>query len=231
MTDYNKKYIKYKLKYLNLLEKQNGGWFSSEITNESTKEEVLKAVKKNGNELKKASDTLKADKVIVLAAVNQNGLALQYASEKLKADEEVVLAAVKQNGLAFEFISEELKKIIDRVIKVETAEFENGDFGKFKLGTILKTIDTNINTDIYKKIIFAAYSQNKEAIKFFSKNWVLHIIEEKQESIVHISDALKKDMDVIKLAVWYYKENIQHASKELQDDIIIKKIKNRVRHI
>jgi hypothetical protein len=39
----------------------------------------------------------------VLKAVKQDGLYLQYASEELRGDKEVVLAAVKQNGRVLEY--------------------------------------------------------------------------------------------------------------------------------
>ena len=57
------------------------------ITVNSTKQDVLAAVAKNGLALRYASETLKNDRDVVLAAVAQNGLALEYASETLKNDE------------------------------------------------------------------------------------------------------------------------------------------------
>ena len=73
------------------------------------KEEVLAAVKNNGNNLANASEALKADKEVVLAAVNNWGSALEYASKGLRADKEVVLAAVINNGPALQYASDELK--------------------------------------------------------------------------------------------------------------------------
>ena len=59
----------------------------SKITVNSTKQDVLAAVTRNGFALKYASETLKDDRDVVLAAVAQNGFALEYASETLKNDE------------------------------------------------------------------------------------------------------------------------------------------------
>lgn len=58
------------------------------IDKNSTKEEVLKAVKRD-----------------------RWGLALEWASE-FRGDREVVLEALKQNGFAFEYISSSLKSEI-----------------------------------------------------------------------------------------------------------------------
>jgi len=58
------------------------------IDENSTREEVIKAVKRNGHALEYASETLKNDKDIVLETVKQNGYALQYASYKLRNDKE-----------------------------------------------------------------------------------------------------------------------------------------------
>jgi hypothetical protein len=44
---------------------------------------VLKAVKRNVNSLKLATEELKNDKEFILKAVNQDGNSLEYASEKL----------------------------------------------------------------------------------------------------------------------------------------------------
>ena len=68
------------------------------INKNSTKQEVLEAVRLNGYALCFASDELRNDREVVLAAVNQEGWALRHASEELQNDREMVLAAVKQWG-------------------------------------------------------------------------------------------------------------------------------------
>ena len=59
-----------------------------EINKNSTKEEVLKAVKEKGWALFYAFDGLRNDKEVVLAAVKQWGKALKFASQELQNDEE-----------------------------------------------------------------------------------------------------------------------------------------------
>ena len=51
------------------------------INKNSSREEVLAAVKSYGHDLEYASDDLKADREIVLVAVKSNGFALEYASD------------------------------------------------------------------------------------------------------------------------------------------------------
>ena len=74
-----------------------------------SKEEMLKAVTRNGRALKDAAPQLQEDLEVVRAAVTQNGLAFQFADYLLRADREVVLAAVTLDGRAFWFASKELK--------------------------------------------------------------------------------------------------------------------------
>ncbi len=80
----------------------------------STREEVLEAVKKDGLALKHfskhVSEWWQGDKEIVLEAVKQNGHALKYASWYLKGDKEVVMEAVKQDYRAVNLANERLKK-------------------------------------------------------------------------------------------------------------------------
>ena len=49
------------------------------IDKNSTKEEVLEAIKGEGVALRDASEELKGDRDVVMAAVRQDGTALQYA--------------------------------------------------------------------------------------------------------------------------------------------------------
>ena len=84
----------------------------------STKEEVLEAVKKRGYALAYASDIVKLDKEVVLEAVKQNGFALQYASRAMKDDEDVVMAALSQCWEAVEYASNKIKyEIIQNWLK------------------------------------------------------------------------------------------------------------------
>jgi len=53
----------------------------------------------------------------VLEAVKQAGYALQYASEELRGDHEVVMEAVKENGYVLKYASMQLKEDRDFIVK------------------------------------------------------------------------------------------------------------------
>ena len=152
------------------------------ITHESTREEVLAAVRQDGRELryvseewqgdrevvlaavmkdgrafKYALENLRADREFVLTAVQQNGLALEDASPALKADRDVVLAAVKRNGLALEFASEELKGDKD----VVTAAVQ-------QYGYALKDASPELKAD--KDFVLTAVQRNVCALQFASED-------------------------------------------------------------
>ena len=61
------------------------------IDEKSKKAEVLPVVRKNGLDLKNASEELRGDREVVIRAVRQNGYALRYASEELRGDRDVVM--------------------------------------------------------------------------------------------------------------------------------------------
>ena len=60
----------------------------SGITSRSSRSEVLKAVKQNGDALQYASAALQDDREIVLEAVKQDLDSIEYASAALKDDRE-----------------------------------------------------------------------------------------------------------------------------------------------
>ena len=65
------------------------------INENSTKEEVLKAVRQYGNTLKYASDKLRNDRDVVLEAVKQDEYTLLWASNELKNNKEFIMLVDK----------------------------------------------------------------------------------------------------------------------------------------
>jgi hypothetical protein len=88
------------------------------IDGNSTKAEVLKAVKRDGYALKFASEELRNDKEVVIAAVGykgtflRHGRALKYASEELRNDIDVVRAALSQSWDAVNYASRQIQRKI-----------------------------------------------------------------------------------------------------------------------
>ena len=71
---------------------------------------IIEAVKRDGSDLKYASESVKNDRDIVSEAVEKNGGFLSYASEELRDDEELALiAAHSKNFISFQDLSEGLR--------------------------------------------------------------------------------------------------------------------------
>ena len=82
------------------------------INKNSTKEEVLEAVKKYGWLINYASDRLKDDKEVVLEAVKKDGYYLRYASDRLKNNKEVVFEAVKEGIYSIDYASDKIQILV-----------------------------------------------------------------------------------------------------------------------
>merc|ERR1719264_743499 len=82
----------------------------AELSVRADKKIALAAMKKDGDSLQHAADTLKADKSVVLAAVTKNGYAFRDAADTLKANKDfVVRAVVAGDGYALQFATDTLK--------------------------------------------------------------------------------------------------------------------------
>ena len=125
------------------------------INENSSRDEVLAAVRQNGYALEYASKDLRADKEVVLAAVKQKGWAIHCASEDLRKDKKVVLAAVRQKGCALKFSSEDLRK--DKEVVLEAVK-EDGFVLRFALGGLRED----------KEVVLAAVKQTGYALQFAS---------------------------------------------------------------
>lgn len=109
---YKEKYLKYKLKYMELKKNnKNYGHIKREDHHEVKKQPVklteddkviLKKIQRKGKLLSKYQQYEDND-VMVNAAIKNNGLALEFASQRLRNDKDIILTAVKQNGLAIKF--------------------------------------------------------------------------------------------------------------------------------
>lgn len=151
---------------------------------------VLAAVKKKGNVLVFAADSLKAHKEVVVAAVSQrvlergSPLALEYATDSLKADKEVVLAAVANHGQALYYATDSLKADKEVVL---AAVAQNGDAIEYgnKTAPMLAAL--------------AAVAQNGLALK-------------------NASEVLKSDKDVVMVAAQSHDVALKFAKSGLNQD-------------
>ena len=69
-----------------------------------SKEVVLAAVRRDGEDLKYAPYDCLVDRGILLAAVSQNGLSVRHALQNERDDKEIALAAVRSRGDAIDFL-------------------------------------------------------------------------------------------------------------------------------
>ena len=113
MSDYKYKYLKYKIKYLELLQ-QHGGVLTGVEKKLYRKYESLEQLKKKGKFGSVAQDSslfsgLVFTKGIVLQYLQNNGNELQFAPDELKKDIEIIKLAVRKNPEAIVFASPKLK--------------------------------------------------------------------------------------------------------------------------
>ena len=208
------KYIKYKMKYLNLKKIQRGGGVFDKTNPDSmnNKADVLAAVTKNGSLLRYVSDTLKNDKEVVLAAVTNDGYALEFASETLRNDRDVVLVAVKKYGSLLRFASPTLKGDKGVVLAAVT-----------NYGWALEIASQELQND--RDIVLPIVIKNGSLLRYVShtlkgdKAVVLAAVTNYGLALAFASTELKNDRDVVLAALT--KNTFRFASPELQMDPII----------
>lgn len=79
------------------------------INENSSKEEVLAAVKVDGYQLTNASTALKNNREVVFAAVTQYGYAIKFASCEMRKHKDIMLAAVRYDGEFLHLAAENLQ--------------------------------------------------------------------------------------------------------------------------
>ena len=151
---------------------------------------VLKSVKKNGLDLKYASDDLKDDFSIVMTAVKQNGNALKNASTYFRKDPEIVLTAVMNKGKAILYADKSFFKNYKIVLNVVKTY---GDFLYI------------ISEDSSNKLIFN-YEIFLEAVK--DTGLVLSLA----------SDDFKNDIKIVSEAFKSDHESLEYAGEEILND-------------
>ena len=147
------------------------------IDKNSTKEEVLAAVKEWGLSLQYASEALKADKEVALVAVRKNWSALQYVGESLKTDRELVIEAARQDWRTTTrpeiFVRDELKiKKRDFLVSLLLPSEELKKDKEIVLllilqyGSALEFVSKELQAD--KEVVLAAVKQDWRALDFAS---------------------------------------------------------------
>ena len=153
---FKKKYLKYKTKYINLINNLQGGGDRSII---SDKEQLLLLIEQNPEYLQLASDKLKGDKYIAKKALCKDGLSFQYLSLFLQQNKKLALIAVENNGLAIQYFSKKLQ--LDKDI-IKAAIIQNAEAYTF----IPKETSEDVN------FIINMIKINKDVYKYISENYI-----------------------------------------------------------
>jgi hypothetical protein len=106
----------------------------------NNKEIVMEAIRKNANTLQCASDELKNDKTFILEIIKIDGNALQYVSSYLKNDKEVVMEAIKQKAYVLSYASKKIKN--DKTFIFEAVQ-KNGFVLEFASKALQKYFKSN----------------------------------------------------------------------------------------
>ena len=176
------------------------------------RDEVLAAVKEDGNALEYADESLKKNKEIVMAAVKQDGRTLDYADESLKKNKDIVMAAVKQGGWeTLDYADESLKKNKEIVM---AAVKQNG--------WALQYADDSLKKD--REIVLAAVKQNCGALDYADeslkkdKGIVLAGVKQNGNALQDADESLKKDKEIVMAAVKQDGRTLKYADKSLKKD-------------
>ena len=137
---------------------QNDGFDLKRLSDtlRANREVVLAAVKQNGHALQFAGGGLRADREIVHAAIQRHGGALRFADPSLRANREVVLAAVQENGLTLQFASDKLRA--NRKVVLAAVQ---------QHGLALQDASKDLCAD--REVVLAAVRQDGMALRYASE--------------------------------------------------------------
>jgi hypothetical protein len=182
---------------------------SDELKN--CREFVLEAVRQNGMALEYASEALREDREVVIAAVKQYGIALKSASINLHNDREIVLEAVRQNGLALQYASEALRE--DREVVIAAVK---------KYGIALNYASINLRND--REFVFEAVRQNGLALQYApealrgDREVVMEAVRQNGLALQYAPEALRGEREVMMEAVRQNGDALQYASEALRGE-------------
>lgn len=188
----------------------------------SSRSEVLRAVAKDGNNLRLAHPDLKNDYEIVMTAVKNNYDALFYASKELKDNKEIVKAAIKKNRSSFKYASDRLKD--DK----ELAMMALPGYGVYKeLSSRLK-IDRDIILKAAQSDIEYIIKENPELLS--DLEFARSAVEMKGLNLKYLDKSVRNDEEVVSLAVKNDHKAFEYASERIKTnkEVIIKLIKSNV---
>ena len=136
------------------------------INKNSTRAEVLAAVREDGYALSKANTKFRDDHEIVLASVSWNSESIKYASDRLKNNRKIVLTAIQDDSRNFKYASEKIR--MNDKISISAI----GSHG-INLKYASKKLQKHFNT-----VKYAYKNGGEEVLKYTSKEIKMKILKE-----------------------------------------------------
>ena len=195
-------------------------YVSDELKN--NKEFIIPFIKLDGRVLKFLSDVFKDDISIASLAINSEylpGAALKYVSDRLKNDKKFVFDSLYENGANFKYAADELKNDIDFLYELaknkKIRAFDCvSDEKKKELAMLIKK-ENNYELGAFCLSVLPEYFCD-------DKQMVMNAVKDNGQLLMHASDRLKDDKDVVMTAVkWKWRGSctpLRYASKRLRAD-------------
>lgn len=214
-SKWHNKYIKYKKKYLELINQLGGDWTDYEY--------VLDKVSKDGENLSFASEELKSNPIIVNAALNKNINSIKHVSSVLLNDKKFIKEIVNKFILCFRHISKDFRADKEVILSAVSGIKNDGEY------EILRSlISRELQDDI--DIITLAVSLDGNVFENLSKNLkknrlvVLSALDKNPDAFIisyEISNSIAKDREVVLKAVAFNENSLEFATDFQSDEEII----------
>lgn len=172
------------------------------FSKESDKEYVMRDVARYGSHLQYASEALKDDKEIVITAVTNAGWnALRHASERLKVDEELQKLAMSvttdQYDIPLLYASEALRNDKEFVMRRVAQDGHELQYASDEFKDDRKVVITAVAANAGKCALRHASNRLRDDKELREKA----ASAKYDKLMMHASDALKADMEIIRIAV------------------------------
>ena len=182
----------------------------------TNKDDVIAAVKKDGQRLQYADSGLRDDFDVVIVAVTQDPDALQYASRGLRSNKEIGFAAAcegERRNIAY--INDDLLQ--DRGFAMELAQYSSF------ISKYFKDDKEIVLTVMSRGVSFITFNSAGSKVRS-DKDFMLKIIEENPLCFQYASEALRDDEEVAIAAIKGWSHQFEFASKRIQNNPKIQKI-------
>ncbi|EFC41540.1 predicted protein [Naegleria gruberi] len=207
------------------------------------KQIVLDAVRKNGMDLRYASEDLRNDRLVVMTAVIDDGAAIQFAPQ-FQADKEMALIAVKTSPLALSYLHFSMKADKDVALAAVSHYGQSIQYVSQSLRTnreiILKAVKNNLSAltfcdchfdketvcDILQRIklseapigIYPTFCIQLRKHMDSDRNFTLRAVNTLGESLKYAPKSQRQDREIVLAAIRNQSTTLGFAEEPLQKD-------------